>query len=362
MAIRVLHVIGSLRLGGAQVVVKHIVENASEDFEHMVYPLRPKGAVFDIDTEIIERDWCNYNPRKFFEIIKLVKDRKVDILAVHLSKPIMGGLLATKFCDVKVIVHEHGPLVRPGVQYSFYRFMLKRLWKRAAAFIAVSNDMRDELVSRASIDPSVIKVVPNAVDLSEFDPAKTDRQASRSSMDVEDDDIVIGYVGRLNKVKGIDVLLQSAAKLPERFKVVLAGTGAEEQSLRSLAEELSIEQRVKFLGLCRDVPGLMAGFDIGVVPSRAEPFGIVGLELMRMGVAVVSTGVSGMADYMVDGENSLLVGVDRPDEIAESVQRIINNGQLRQRLIDAGNATAERFSVARCVAAIEDVYKEVLSD
>ena len=174
MPIRVLHVIGSLRLGGAQVVVKHILENASNEFEHMVYPLRPKGAVFDIDGQIIERDWCNYDPRKFFEIIRLVKEKNIDVLAVHLSKPIMGGLLAKSFCDVKVVVHEHGPLVRPGLQYSFYRFMLKRLWKRASAFIAVSKDMQNELVAIAGVDPAIIKVVPNSVDLAEFDPKKTE--------------------------------------------------------------------------------------------------------------------------------------------------------------------------------------------
>ena len=361
MAIRVLHVIGSLRLGGAQVVVKHIVENSSDQFEHLVYPLRPSRAVFDIDTEIIERNWCNYNPRKFFEIIRLCKERKVDVLAVHLSKPIMGGLLASKFCDIKVVVHEHGPLVRSGLQYSFYRFMLKRLWKRAAAFITVSNEMADELVSRASVDRDLINVVPNAVDLDEFDPEKTDRGVIRSSLGVGDNDVVIGYIGRLNEVKGVDILLQAAAKLPDNFKVVLAGTGPDEKSLRQLARKLEIEQRVNFLGLCRDIPRLMIGFDTGIVPSRYEPFGIVGLEFMRMGVAVVSTGVGGMADYMVDGDNSLLVGVDKPDQIAECIERIVSDDQLRQRLIEAGSKTAEQFSVARCVRAVEDIYREVCS-
>jgi len=357
MVIRVLHVISSLRLGGAQVVVKHIVENRSEDFEHFLYPLRPSRAVFDIDAEVIERNWCNYNPRKFFEIIRLCKERKIDVLAVHLSKPIMGGLLASKFCDVKVVVHEHGPLVRRGLQYAFYRFMLKRLWKRAAAFIAVSNNMRDELVSIAGVAPEVIKVVPNAVDLDEFDPGKTDRQKMRSDLEIRDDDAVLGYVGRLNQVKGVDVLLESTAKLPDKFKVVLAGTGPEEKNLRKLARKLGIEQRVKFLGLSTDIPALMAAFDIGIIPSRQEPFGIVGLELMRMGVPIVSTGVDGMADYMVDGENALLVEVDNSDQIAECVERIISDTQLTRHLIETGIDTTEKFSVRHCVDAVEQIYK-----
>jgi glycosyltransferase involved in cell wall biosynthesis len=312
-----------------------------------------------IRGEILELNYPNYDPRKFFAIIKICKEYNIDIIHAHLHKPILGALLATFFCNVKVIVHEHGSVVRPGIQYTFYRFLLGLLRKRANLFIAVSNDMADELVSRIGVDRNSIKVVPNAVDLAQFNPEKTDAPKARGDLGVAPDDIVIGYVGRLHQVKGVDVLLKALVKLPGNYRLVLAGTGDQETALNSLARELGIEPRVKFMGFCKDVPALMAAFDIGVIPSRQESFGIVGIELMRMGVPVISTGVSGMADYMIDGDNALLVDVDSPDQIAECIQRIVSDKQLTQRLIEAGTKTAENFSVPRCVTAVEQIYKDV---
>jgi len=362
MPTKVLHVIGSLRLGGAQVVLKHIVENSSKDFEHIVYPLRPKDPMFDLDATVIQRNWPNYDPRKFFEIIRLVNQENIDILAVHLTKPIMGGLLASRFCDAKVVVHEHGPLVRKGLQYSFYRFMLKRLWKRASAFIAVSNNMRDELINIAGVDPAMITVVPNAVDLDEFDPEKTDPKKTRDAFQVQPTDIVIGYAGRLASVKGVDVLLKAAAKLPDKFKLVLAGSGSQENNLKQLAKDLSITDSVKFMGFCDDITNTISGFDIGVIPSRQESFGIVGIEMMRMNVPVISTGVDGMADYMIDGQNAIIFGVDNPDQLAQSIQKLASDDQLRHTLKENAAKTAQNFSIQKCVTAIEKIYTDIQND
>jgi teichuronic acid biosynthesis glycosyltransferase TuaC len=361
MSIRVLHVIGSLRSGGAQVVVKYIVENCGGEFESIVYPLRPRGGVVDIDGEVIERDWVNYNPRKFIEIIRLCKKRQIDILAAHLSKPIMGGLLASYFCDAKVVVHEHGPLVRSGLQYNFYRFMLKRLWRRAAAFVAVSEDMADALVKRIGIDREMIRVVPNAVDFTEFESGKDVRNEMRTAWGVGEDNVILGFVGRLVKVKGVDILLRAVASLPENYVTVVGGTGPEKGRLMSLVNKLGIEERIKFLGFCKDVASVMAGFDVGVMPSRQEPFGIVGLEFMRMGVPVVSSGMGGMGEYMVDGDNALLLKENTPKEVCRSVEKLMQDEQLRMKLIEGGKRTAERYSVERCVRSVEEVYKEVLN-
>lgn len=361
MSLRVLHMIGSLRAGGAQVVVKHIVENCGGEFESLVYPLRPRGGVVDIDGEVIEKDWANYNPRKFIEIIRLCKKRQIDILAAHLSKPIMGGLLASYFCDVKVVVHEHGPLVRSGLQYSFYRFMLKRLWKRAAMFIAVSQDMADALVKRIGVDGEKIRIVPNAVDFDQFNPAKAGREDMRSQWNISENDIVIGFVGRLDRVKGVDILLRAVANLSQKYVAVLAGGGSEGDKYKSLVSELGIGERIKFLGFCKDVASVMAGFDVGVIPSRQESFGIVGLEFMRMGVPVVSSGVGGMGEYMVDGENALLMADNTPEGVCRSVEGLIENEELRAKLIEGGKRTSERYGVEKCVRAVEDVYREVLN-
>ena len=126
MAVKVLHIIGSLGCGGAQVALKHIVENIdSEEVTAFIYPLRSREVLMPIEGNIITRAYRNYDPRKFLTILRLCKKHDIDILSSHLTKPIMGCLLASFFHKCKVVVHEHGPVFEKGFQYSFYRFVLR---------------------------------------------------------------------------------------------------------------------------------------------------------------------------------------------------------------------------------------------
>ncbi|MHC5162134.1 MAG: glycosyltransferase family 4 protein, partial [Planctomycetota bacterium] len=189
MPTRVLHIIGSLRLGGAQVCLKQIVEhNNDPDIEHFVYPLRCKQVDIPIEGNILSNPYRNYDPRKFFDILKVCKKHKIDIIHAHLHKPILGALLATYFQKIPVIVHEHGSIARPGIQYSFYRWILKRLRKRARLFIAVSNAAAKQLTDYAGIETDRIQVVYNAVDLEKFTPDQTLRQSVRGDLDISSDD------------------------------------------------------------------------------------------------------------------------------------------------------------------------------
>jgi glycosyltransferase involved in cell wall biosynthesis len=360
MPIRVLHVIGSLRLGGAQVVVKHIVENGTDGFESAVYPLRPRGQVVEIAGDVIRRDWLDYSPRKFFEIIKLCRNGQVDVLALHLHKPIVLGLLALRFLNVKIVVHEHGPIVRSGVQYAFYRFMLKRLWSRASAFVTVSSVMRDVLADDVGIAKELIHVVSNAVDMSAFDPKKADRAGVRAGWGVTEGEIVLGYIGRLNKVKGVDIFVNAMGKLPEKYVAVVGGTGDCEEKLKKLALKLGIEKRVIFLGLCKDPFSAMSGFDIGVIPSRQEAFGIVGLEMMQMEVPVVTSGVGGLGEYFTHEKNALVISPNDADQLCKAIECLAEDSSLREKLIECGRATVKRYGVGDFVNSIEAVYKGVL--
>ena len=95
MSIRVLHIIGNLRSGGAQVCLKQIVENNdTQEIEHFIYPLRCKHMDIPIDGHIIKLPYPNYDPRKFYAIFSLCKKYDIDIIHAHLHKPIIGALLA----------------------------------------------------------------------------------------------------------------------------------------------------------------------------------------------------------------------------------------------------------------------------
>ena len=363
MSIRVLHIIGSLKLGGAQVCLKYLVENASKEIETFVYPLRCKDAKIPVDCDLITFPYVNYNPWKFFAILKICRKYHIDIIHAHLEKPILGSLLATFFCGARVIIHEHGPVFRKGWKYCIYRFLLRLLRKRASVFIAVSNAAADLLIQKVKVNPNLIKVVHNAVDRNIFGPDLRKRQRVREKLLVNQNDVVLGYVGRLNYVKGVDLLINAMPLLLKQYDhyyLVIVGQGDQHNSLKNLSEQLGVADHVRFLGFCDNVTDTMNAFDIGVIPSRQEPFGIVALEFMSTKIPIVCSGVDGLAEFVKDGVTTLVTQNNDPVEICTAVSNLINDANLRKKLIDSAYQYSEKFAVPNYVKAIEEIYKEVL--
>ena len=363
--IRLLHIIGSLELGGAQVVVKHIVEkNDDPNIEHYIYPLRCKQIDIPIEGKVLSNPYRNYDPRKFFNILKVCQKQKIDIIHAHLHKPILGALLATYFQKIPVIVHEHGSISRPGIQYAFYRWMLKCLKKRASLFIAVSNAAAKQLTSNANIKPERIKVVYNAVDLEKFAPKPEIRHSIRNELNIAPEDIVIGFVGRLSHVKGPDILLNAFSLLIRKnpnYMLVFLGSGAMEKQLRSKANNFGTGNCVKFLGFRENAAEIMNAFDIAAITSRQDAFPLTPLEIMSMKIPLVSCNVYGLAEIVMDRKNALIPQKNAPSQIADCIEKLICDEALRQSLVENGLASVQQFDVPNLVTQINQIYRSIVN-
>lgn len=361
MPIRVLQIIGSLRLGGAQICLKNIVEHASKDkVEHFIYPLRSKQIDIPIDGKIIKFPYRNYDPRKFLAIMRICKEYNIDIIHAHLEKPVIGALLANIFCNVPVIVHEHGPIFRKGFKHSLYRIALRALRFRASKFIAVSKATVTELIEKARIHEGEIALVYNSVDTAKFKPDVDLRQKVRQELNVSETQNVIGFLGRLNRVKGVDLLVEAFAMLsrtnPE-LVLALVGDGPELDSLKCQARRLGISDKVKFMGFRNDISQIINAFDISVVPSRQEPLGIVALELMCTKVPIVSSGVEGLAEIITDCQTGLITPQNTPDQIAACVEKMLHDKDLRLKLVENAARFVTSFDVRNQVDAVEEIYR-----
>lgn len=366
MTIRVLHIIGSLKLGGAQVSVKYLTENADDrKIETFVYPLRSRDIDMPIQGNVIKLPYRNYDPRKFLTILRLCKKYRIDIIHAHLEKPILGSLLAGYFRKVRVIVHERGPVFRKGVKASIYRFLLRLLHHRASLIIANSHATADCLIDRIKINPNRIRVIYNAVDLEAFTPDRQARRRIRNQLAIEPRDIVIGFVGRLHPVKGPDLLVEAMSlllKKSPRYLLVMLGEGPQRSFLEALVERLDIADRVRFLGFRENVSEVMNAFDIGMIPSRQEAFGIVALEYMSMKIPLVCSAADGLAELVSDEETALVPAENTPKEIAHSIERLAGNRDLRDKLADAASHYCENFSVPNHIKVVENIYVELLNN
>ena len=363
MAIRVLHLIGSLRLGGAQVVLKQIVEhNDDSNIEHFVYPLRCKHVDIPIQGHILSNPYRNYDPCKFVDILRICQQHKIDIIHAHLHKPILGALLATYFTDIPVIVHEHGPIARRGLQYSAYRLMLRLLKNRARAFIAVSKAVAGQLTRYGGVEPGKIKVVYNAVDLERFVPNAEKRISIRAELGIGPETTVVGFVGRLAAVKGPDILQEAFARLLSQKPncvLLFLGDGPMRDRLGTQASALGIDSKVKFLGFHENVSDYINAFDVAAVTSRQDAFGLAAIELMSMKIPLVSCDVYGLAEIVAHKHNALVLKENTPAQICEHLNTLIGDPLLRQTLVENAAETARDFSIPRLVLHINEIYREI---
>jgi glycosyltransferase involved in cell wall biosynthesis len=335
----------------------------SKEVEAFIYPLRSKEILIPINGNVIKYPYRNYDPRKFFAILRLCKKYNIDILEAHLTKPIMGCLFASFFRRCKVVVHEHGPVFLKGLQYFLYRLVLRVLWHRAAVFVTVSRYMADYLTHRIGISRDRIKVIPNAVRFDVFDPQRISKREARQKLEISDQDIVLGFIGSINRIKGIDLLIKTMPLLLQQsqcYLLLIAGEGPERKSLEVLAQQLHVDDRVRFLGFRDNVPEIIAAFDTGLMPSRQESFGIACLELMRMKIPIISSGAGGMAEYIIDKQTGLILKENNPEEICRCVKLLSEDQQLRSRLVNAAYKLCEKFGVKEYTESYRQLYEEIL--
>ena len=364
MSIRVLHVIDHLGYGGAPIAVKNIVENLDRTrIEATVCALRTNPRALPIAAKLINLAHHKYDPFAFLTIAKLCKEYKIDIIHAHLQKSVVSCLLASYFCDAKVVIHEHGPIFRGGTGF-IYRCLLRALSCRAAAAIANSKATRDVLIRTARLDEASVFAVGNFIDFARFDCTLYDRGKARETLEMGADRIVVGFVGRLDSCKGVDLLIDAAAILcpeDERYRFVIVGEGAQRQSLEAIVNRLGLGERVTFTGLCENPAEIVRAFDVAVVPSRREAFGIAAVEFMRMKVPVIASPVGGLVEVIQHEKTGILLDELSVGGIAEAVKRLVRESSLREELINNAEVFSRQFDGREQIKQITAIYEKLCS-
>jgi len=187
-----------------------------------------------------------------------------------------------------------------------------------------------------------------------------DSLVSRSDFDTPENAPLLIALGRLHPVKAFDTLIEVVAGLPDVY-LWIAGEGEEREALKGLARDLGCADRVKLLGWREDRAALMAAADICVMPSRFEPFGNVVIQAWAQQIPLVITASEGPRQFVRDGEDALMVGVDDVAAMAAAISRIINDPALASQLVENGLSRYRgEFTKAQCVAGYLDFYHYIL--
>jgi glycosyltransferase involved in cell wall biosynthesis len=191
-----------------------------------------------------------------------------------------------------------------------------------------------------------------------FRPDSTARRDVRRALGVGDEFVMIA-IAYLIKDKGIDVVIRAIAVLPERVMLWIVGDGPELHSLETLARNLGLERRLRFLGSRSRVEPFLQGADCFVCPSLwAEAAGLVNLEAMACGLPVVASRIGGIPELVRDEETGLLFTPGDQDELAQRLLGLLHDEQFRSVMGQrARNLTLERFSIPSQIDEYLSLYR-----
>lgn len=380
--IRVAHVITRLCKGGAQENTFHTVRLANRNrYEVSLISGPTSGAEGSIEDTIaaagisIDREPALIRPvspvqdaRALAGLVRKFRRGRFHIVHTHTSKAGMLGRMAARMAGVPIIVHTpHGNIFDGYFSPLVTRaFIAAERWaaRRTDRIIELTPGGIEEHLARGIGRREQFINIFSGIDLTPYQRARDSRTQTRAALGLQDDQFVIGAVGRLEPIKGFTYFMDAAEAIAPRAPracFVHAGDGSEASRLRSRASALN--GRVKFLGLRDDVPALMAAFDVLVVPSLNEGMGRVILEAGAAGTPVVATRVGGIPEVVREGETGLLVPPKDGASIASAVLQLADNrAKAAEMGASARRWVAPDFSLERMVMRIEALYEELVRE
>jgi D-inositol-3-phosphate glycosyltransferase len=233
--------------------------------------------------------------------------------------------------------------------------------RRATAIVTASDHERQLLERYYGADPARMHTVPCGIDLELFRPLP--RAEARARLGLPADRPVLLWVGRLEKLKGVEILIDAVAGLERRDALLLLVGGDDRaaplrRDLEAQARALGIADRIRFEGAVdhAQLPAYYAAADVCVVPSFYESFGLVAVEAMACGTPVVASRVGGLVSTVIDGVTGYLIPWRCPEPFAEKLDVLLANPELRANFGRAARASVERFRWSTVGLRIADVY------
>jgi glycosyltransferase involved in cell wall biosynthesis len=306
------------------------------------------------------------------KLARLIRRERPQILHTHTAKAGTVGRVAAMLAGSRrppIVVHTfHGHVLRGyfgPFRSLFFRLLERKLASITTALIAVSPQVRDDLVALGVAPRERFVVIRLGIELDQrVAPEQNGRIESRRYLGIPPDRFAVGWIGRMTGVKRTDDVLLAFRGLRDRgvdATLCMVGDGPDRSQLEERAHELGIVRDTLFLGYQEDVAPYYAAFDALVLPSANEGTPVSAIEALAAGRPVVATRVGGVPDVVRDGEDGFLVEAGATDELAERLERLARDPELRERMGEAGRQRVlPRYAVDRLVDDVDRLYRSLL--
>ena len=350
MSLSITHVLENLERGGLERVVVDLAEvQAAAGHRVRVVCLFQRGPLAaELQRQGIEVMHCG--KRAGTDLAALARLRRA-------LRPAIGGIVHTHNAvahyhaaaallglgRVRLLNTRHGMgATEQGGDRSERLFHLAGY--RTDAVVAVCEAARAAYATQVPAPRLAMQVVPNGIRMQRFAPGDAhDRERLRGQLGFAPGTRLVGSVGRLNFIKDHASLLHAHARIQAQVPdtgLVVVGSGPELASLRDLRESLGLADRVHLLGDRDDVPELLRGLDLFVLPSTSEGYSLALVEACAAGLPIIATDVGGNREIVMPGRNGMLVPAEAPDTLAASLIEMLQDPETMARMGRSGRAWA----------------------
>jgi glycosyltransferase involved in cell wall biosynthesis len=362
--IRVLHVVPDLEFGGLQRLVVDLIERTDPsrfDVHALVFgevsPLADRLGQSRIHRVVPQERWSLIRPAR---LTRQMAALGPDVVHTH-SGIWYKASLAARRAGVRWVLHtDHGRESPDPVGSRIVDHLASR---RTDVVAAVSSRLAEQLKATVVADPSRVRLVINGVNTALHCPGI--HQNLRDALAIPAGTIVVGSIGRLEPIKGYDILVETWNELRSRLSpsqqavLVIVGDGTERSRLERRVHDLGLGDSVRFLGWRSDVERLHATFDVFALTSRSEGTSVSLLEAMSARICPVVTNVGGNAAVLGPALAHRLVAANSPPAIAAGLLDAITDRPRRDADAAAGRARVEaQFGLDTMVRAYEQIYLE----
>jgi glycosyltransferase involved in cell wall biosynthesis len=301
-----------------------------------------------------------WDPRALAGLVRLVRERDIDVLHLGGFKAIMLGRMAARITGRAAVLHLHDARPMPAL----VRLVQHRLAPWTDATIVVSAAMRQVALADYGLPAERLEVLHNGVRreaVASVAPGERDRV--RAELGLSPDAPVIGILGRIEAGKGLEPLLRAMpevlARCP-RATLLVVGDGPMRQACERLAGDLGVSESVRFAGYRADIPAVLSAMDVMAAPALAEEgLGYAVLEGMCAGLPVVACPSGGLTEVVRHGETGLLVPKGEVAPLAGGLIDLLTDVPKRDAFSEAARRRAAKFSIRGHVARLQEIHQAV---
>ena len=294
---------------------------------------------------------------------KIIKDEQPNIVYAHSSKAGAIARIALYFNPkIKILYNAHGWYFNADISNKKKKVFLiieKLLALRTSKIINISQNEYDTALKNKVAKQNKMCIIENGIDLKKFTGCEENRKITRKKYNIDENDIVIGTVGRISEQKDPLTAIKAFKLLHEKYsntKFIFVGDGNLKQKITEYARQNNINNDIIITNWVDNVEKYIPAFDIAILPSKWEGFGLVLIEYMACKKPIIASNVGGIPNIIKENENGFLIKPGDYQELFIKIKEIIENENIKEKFIHNNEKVLERYDIKKVIEKHEELF------